>query len=173
MITFEPWSRPFKSNYADNMPSVLFVCTGNQFRSPIAAEAFRQQLERDGLAAQWTVNSAGTWTTPAQPPFRLALDVARALGLDLSRHATRLVDADLLKESDLVFVMESGHKESLLIEFPSARGKVHLMAEALRGMAFDIPDPAWSPGEAEAILRDVADMVRAGSAKIYKMAEGL
>jgi len=151
------------------MPSILFVCTGNQFRSPIAAEAFRQQLERDGRSAQWIVNSAGTWTTPSQPPLRLALDVARSLGLDLSRHATRLVDADLLNESDLVFVMESGHKESILVEFPFARGKVHLLAGVLKGTAFDIPDPAWSPEDAEAILRDVADMVRKESAKIYKM----
>ena len=165
------WWTPSRSSYAVNMPSILFVCTGNQFRSPIAAEAFRQQLERDGRSAQWTVNSAGTWTTPAQPPLRLALDVARALDMDLSRHATRLVDADLLNESDLVFVMESGHKESLLIECPSASGKVYLIAEALKGMNFDIPDPAWSPSEAEAILRDLAEMVRAGSAKIYQMVE--
>ncbi|MEW5939813.1 MAG: low molecular weight phosphotyrosine protein phosphatase [Chloroflexota bacterium] len=153
------------------MPSVLFVCTGNQFRSPVAAEAFRQRLARDGRAAQWTVNSAGTWTTPGQPPLRLALDAARVLGMDLSRHSTRLVDEDLLKESDLVLVMESGHKEALLVEFPSARGKVFLLSEALEGIAYDIPDPAWSPEETEGILRDVAEMVRKGSGKIYEMAE--
>jgi protein-tyrosine phosphatase len=153
------------------MPSILFVCTGNQFRSPIAAEAFRGQLERDGRAAGWIVNSAGTWTTPGQPPLRIALEAARALGLDLSRHATRLVDAELLKETDLALVMESGHKESLLVEFPFMRGKVDLLTEMLEGFAYDIPDPAWSPEDAEAILRDVVDIVRRGSAKIYKMIE--
>jgi len=151
------------------MPSILFVCTGNQFRSPIAAEAFRQQLERDGLSAQWTVNSAGTWTTPGQPPIRLALDAARALDFDLSRHSTRVVDDDLLKESDPVLVMESGHKESILVELPFVQGRVFLLSELVKGVVFDIPDPAWSPEEAQEILRDMVDMVRKGTPKIYSM----
>ena len=152
------------------MPSVLFVCTGNQFRSPIAAAVFRDQLERDGRAG-WTVSSAGTWTAPGQPPFRETVELARSLGLDLSGHLTRLVDAPMLDSSDLVLVMESGHKEAIELEFPSARRKVHLLAQVLTGKTYDIPDPAAAREEAGTILRNLAAMIREGSQAIYRLAK--
>jgi protein-tyrosine-phosphatase len=153
------------------MPSILFVCTGNQYRSPIAAEAFRQQLARDGRAAQWTVNSAGTWTMPGQPVFPESVELAGLFGVDIAGHTTREVDAKLLEESDLVLVMEAGHKESILIEFPSARKKVYLLAEVVDGRAYDIPDPARAGENPRDIIRDLVAMVRAGSEKIYQMGE--
>ena len=151
------------------MPSVLFICTGNQFRSPIAEAVFRDALERDGLSG-WTVSSAGTWTMPGQPTFAATVELARSLGLDLSGHLTRLVDARMLAESDVVLVMESGHKESLQVEFPESGKKVFLLAEAVKGMKYDIPDPAMSPEDAESILRNLAALVRDGREKIYRLA---
>ena len=152
------------------MPSVLFICTGNMFRSPIAEAVFRDQLQRDGLSG-WTVSSAGTWTAPGQPPPRVTLELARSLGLDLSGHLTRLVDAPMLASSDVVLVMESGHKESLQVEFPESRKKVFLLAEVVKGMKYDIPDPAMSLDDTETILQNLVTLVREGSGRIYQLAE--
>jgi protein-tyrosine phosphatase len=150
------------------MPSVLFICTGNMFRSPIAEAAFRDQLQRDGRSG-WTVSSAGTWTAPGQPPPAATVELARSLGLDLSGHLTRLVDAPMLVQADAVLVMESGHKESLQVEFPESRKKVFLLSEVLKGMKYDIPDPAMSPQETTAILRSLVDLIRSEAGKIYRL----
>ena len=153
------------------MYSVLFVCTGNQYRSPIAAQAFLQQLRRDGRDADWLVNSGGTWTSSGRPALPDALSLAQSFGLDISAHRTRAVDAQLLEESDLILVMEAGHKESLQVEFPSARKKVRLLSDVLEGIAYDIPDPAAARTEAREILGELVNMIRAGYTNIYKIAE--
>ena len=62
------------------MYSVLFVCTGNQYRSPIAAEVFRMQLAQDGRSAHFKVNSAGTWAFSGQHVPLDAAELARSFG---------------------------------------------------------------------------------------------
>jgi len=153
------------------MRTILFVCTGNQYRSPIAAEAFRGRLVQDGRDWEWTVNSAGTWTAPGQPPPSYALDLARSQGVTIDGHTTRLLTADMLAESDLVLVMEAGHKESITVEFPFARGQVHLLSQIVDGLAYDIPDPVRARGEAREIVRELVAMIRAGYGKICRTAE--
>src|SRR5512139_172481 len=100
------------------MPSVLFVCTANQFRSPLAAACFQRELDRASQASGWHVDSAGTWVVSGVPLSPAVLRTLRLLGVDLSAHRPQTVTADLLREQDLVLVMESGHRESLLIDFP-------------------------------------------------------
>jgi protein-tyrosine phosphatase len=142
------------------MPSVLFVCTGNQYRSPIAAAAFRRQLERDGLAATWSVDSAGTWTPPDLPPFPDALRVAGGLGLDLGAHRTSPIEARDLGAYDLILVMEQGHKEAILTEFAAARGRVHLLSDMADGLAYDVPDPAKPGADLAQVARQLTDLIR-------------
>jgi len=153
------------------MPSVLFVCTGNQYRSPLAAAAFLKRLELDGRlgAAAWTVGSAGTWTASGLPPLPEALRVARDLGLSLADHRTSALEAGALSRSDLVLVMEQGHKESILSEFPSARGKVHLLSEAVDQTAYDIPDPAAPDVELAQVARQVYDLIGRGYESICRL----
>jgi len=153
------------------MLSVLFVCTGNQFRSPIAAEAFREQLARDGRSPQWLVNSAGTWTSSGLRALVDARELAGSFGVDIAGHTTRSVDKDLLEEADVILVMETGHKESIQTEFPFTRNKVYMLSQVVEGVAYDIPDPAASKGEAREIIRELVEMVRNGAGKIYQLVE--
>ena len=155
------------------MVSVLFVCTGNQYRSPIAAEAFRGQLIRDERAAQWQVSSAGTWTAPGQRAPHMAVELARLFGVNIEEHVTRMLNAKMLKDADLVFVMEQGHLESIQAEFPFAKKKLHLLSEVVDDLAYDIPDPVSAHGEARVIIRDLVMMIRVGCGKIYKIAESI
>lgn len=153
------------------MPSVLFVCTGNQFRSPIAAAAFQKRLNDAGSAAGWSVSSAGTWTAAGQPPHPAALQAATSCGLSLEGHTARLIEASTLSQSDLILVMEKGQKEAILSEFPNVGQRVFLLSEVVEGVAYDIPDPLGSEDDPpEAIIKEVCNLVQKGFDKICELA---
>src|SRR5512139_2422813 len=101
------------------MPSVIFVCTANRFRSPLAAAILEKALKEGKSAAgrtgglpslePWHVGSAGTWATPGEPVLPMVSEAAQKLGIDLSDHSSRRVSGPLLSEYDLILVMEAGH----------------------------------------------------------------
>jgi protein-tyrosine phosphatase len=165
------------------MPSVLFVCTGNQFRSPIAAAAFIERLNDEGgaclckhgrQATGWRVESAGTWTVAGQPPLPAAIQAAASCGLSLEGHTARLVEASILSCADLILVMESGQKEAILSEFPNMGKKVFLLSEIAEGVAYDIPDPLVSEEDlSEEIAKEVCALVGKGFQRICELARRL
>ncbi len=152
------------------MNSVLFVCTGNMYRSPIAAEVFRSALAQIGKDMDWHIDSAGTWTVEGKPIPPQAAQIARALGVQVEGHKTRMLNRQMMEEYDLILVMEHGHLEALRAEFPFAQNKVRLLSEVLSGFGYDIPDPAASPLEAQNILQEMSNMIRHGAANIYNAA---
>jgi protein-tyrosine-phosphatase len=91
----------------DPILSVLFVCTGNTCRSPMAVGALLHELgaDRDRVA----VSSAGTAAWEGQPATDPAIEVARRDGIDLRSHRSLRITSVLLERSDLVLVMERGH----------------------------------------------------------------
>ena len=123
------------------MPSVLFICTANQFRSPIAESYLKEKLKLSGLLEDWQVSSAGTWATKGQPAHPLAVKAATGIGLDLSEHRSKPITVGLLERSDLVIVMENDHKESLQTEFPDSQSKVILLTELVGETMSNVPDP--------------------------------
>jgi protein-tyrosine phosphatase len=141
------------------------------YRSPIAAEIFRGLLLRDKKRKNWKVSSAGTWTTEGRSAPQDAVEIAKSLGVDLSSHQTRMVNTKILEETDLIIVMEAGHKEALQVEFPFTQNKTYTLTYVLRGIDYDIADPAISRGETQKILQGVADMIHNGYIKICKLAE--
>jgi protein-tyrosine phosphatase len=126
---------------------------------------------QDGRDAEWIVNSAGTWTSPGQPPPPEVVDLARSHGLTIDRHKTRMLTANMLAEADLIIVMEAGHKESIKAEFPFAHKKVYLLSQVVEGIAYDIPDPVTAKEEAREIIGDLVAMIREGYMKICSIAE--
>ena len=155
------------------MISVLFVCTGNQYRSPIAAAAFLEQLVNDGIQTQWQVTSAGTWTATGHRAPKDAIEIARSFGLNIEGHVTHVLDAKMLEEADLILVMEKGHKESIQFEFPFVQRKVHLLSDVAEGIPYDIPDPLGTGEEAREIIRDMVALIRLGCRNIYRIAESI
>lgn len=126
------------------MPSILFVCTANRFRSPLASAFFTRELERTADAPQWTVKSAGTWAARGSPVLPEVHLIARRYGLDLTSHRSQPVTASLLASQDLILVMEAGQQEALQNEFPAFSERVHLLASAAEGRRYDIPDATHS-----------------------------
>jgi len=122
------------------MPSILFVCTGNRCRSPLAAAIFLNRLSEQNLRDTWRVESAGTWAQQGLPADPLAQKAAKEIGLDLQDHRTRSIDQTSLYDHDLIVVMEEGHKEALSVEFPECAGKIQLLTH-LAGEIEGVPDP--------------------------------
>ena len=151
------------------MTQILFVCTANRYRSPIAAACFKNELLKRNEVKDWSILSAGTWTTDGLPAMPDAIQRAKQIGLDLQEHRSRAITGEILQEADLVLVMESGQKESLQIEFPFCREKILLLSEAAEGISYNIPDPIENPLNVE-VASEICRLVRSGFDKIYALA---
>ncbi len=152
------------------MPGVLFLCTGNLYRSPLAAAFFRARLPAAEREA-WTIESAGTWPLPGQPVPPDGLRVAAEFGADLSGHRSQEVSGPLLARFDLILVMERGHQEALALEFPSARHKIHLFSQVVDRMDYDVPDPLVSGQELRILASDLHQMIARGYSAICTLAQ--
>jgi len=152
------------------MPSVLFVCTANRFRSPLAAAFFQQMLENSGRTNPWSVDSAGTWTSSGLRVLPEVLLIARKQGLDLSGHRSKLVSEALLSTQDLILVMESGHREALQNEFPLIMDRVYLLSQVTEGRYYDIPDPIDSDEAMREVGENIHELVQTGFGNIYVLA---
>jgi protein-tyrosine-phosphatase len=119
---------------------VLFVCTGNTCRSPIA-EAIARRLASDRGLSDLTVGSAGTAAWDGAPASDGALLVAMEREVDLSPHRARLLTRDLVNAADLILAMGPHHLER--IEALGGTGRAHLLsAYASRGRSDrSISDP--------------------------------
>lgn len=88
---------------------ILFVCTGNTCRSPMAEGLFRRLLQEKGLAKEVLCGSAGLSAVEGQPVSQNALLVCREVGVDLSAHQARRIARGFLPAWDLFFPMTGTH----------------------------------------------------------------
>ena len=133
---FERWAA---MRLPDSVQSVLFVCTGNICRSPLAEAYFRSLVDKQGR--QVTIRSAGLETTPGKPAHANAKAVALEHRLSLDGHATNQVDMQLLDQSDLIIVMEINHKVRIQRLDPGSKGKLVLLGRFDSAGPLEIADP--------------------------------
>ena len=150
---------------------ILFLCTANLYRSPLAAALFAKKLQADGWSDQWLVESAGIWTVPGRHVSADLLMAASARGLDLNDHVTRQLDQYLLEQNDLILVMERGHEESLRVEFPLFSTKVHLLSELADGLEYDIADPINSELTLDEVIAGLSQLMDRAYPSICKLAQ--
>jgi protein-tyrosine-phosphatase len=121
---------------------VLFVCTGNTCRSPLAEGLFRLAVAQRG---DYRVGSAGVAASRGDSASRETLAVLRKRGAALDEFASRPVTADLLAEATHVFAMTAGHLQVLERRFPQFADKYFLVCEFVdlpgQGVGAEVPDP--------------------------------
>ncbi len=105
---------------------ILFVCTGNTCRSPMAEGIARREAIERGLI-DLEVGSAGTSAWDGSAASDGALLVAMERGVDLAQHRARVLTRELVAESDLVLAMGPHHLERVLAL--GGEGRAHLLAD--------------------------------------------
>ena len=127
------------------MKSVLFVCTGNICRSPIAEGLFRRLL---GNRKNIEVASAGVHAVRGQPPSLYAVQVCEEEGVDISGLRSQPLTAALIDQATHIFAMTGAHLETIQLLFPDGAEKSFLLRE------FEEPDTT--------VWRDVPDPIGLG-----------
>jgi protein-tyrosine phosphatase len=135
---------------------VLFVCTGNICRSPMAVGVFRTLVRRAGLGDAFHIDSAGTYDGHAgQPASLLARETARLHGYDIDDHRSRLLVNEDLVNFDLPLAMDRTHLAAMRWMAPRDRQDrpTMLMKFAPQLGVTEVPDPFGGParGYEEAI----------------------
>lgn len=141
------------------MARLLFVCSGNTCRSPLAAVHARAVVgER---AAPVAVASAGISAVDGAPASGHAHTVAALEGGDLGEHRSARIDAGLVAAADLILTMTAAHRDSLHEHWPQYRDRVMTLGEAA-GLNVDVDDPfGGSVEDYERTSREIGRLVRA------------
>jgi len=151
-MTDDPETRPFR---------LVFVCTGNTCRSPLA-EAIARRYAADRGWTQLDIGSAGVAAGGGTPASSGSIDAAEQIGLDLRGHTSTPLTADVVEASDLILTMSphhlvrvvelgGGERATLLSAFAEGREN----EDALD--APSIPDPFGGPIEEYVRTRDRID----------------
>lgn len=135
-------------------PQVVFVCTGNTCRSPMAEALLKARLGPD---CPWRVLSAGVAAVDGAGASPESVAALRERGLDISGHRSRPLTRSLVEASDLLVPLSLLHYAAIVDRFPEAREKTLLLGSFLddgRGPARDIPDPIGGDASVYRATRD-------------------
>ncbi len=113
---------------------IVFVCTGNTCRSPMAAALLKKKTDAH------TVESAGLAVSHPAPAHENAVRAMKEYGMDITDHVAKPLTEALLEKADLLLTMTSGHRALLCALFPGACDKTYTLAE-YAGAANDVEDP--------------------------------
>ncbi|MCX7615074.1 MAG: low molecular weight protein arginine phosphatase [Clostridiales bacterium] len=138
------------------MKKVVFVCTGNTCRSPIA-EGFFNKLAKE-KEMKWQAESCGVSACENQPASKNAILVMNEYGVDLTGHRSRQADEKILEQADFIICVSKRHLELIASVYPAFKDKLKVLGE-------DIPDPYGGNLEiyrktAEVIQKSIEQLIR-------------
>jgi RpiB/LacA/LacB family sugar-phosphate isomerase len=136
------------------MKKILFVCTGNICRSPMAEGLFQHATRG---RKDFQAFSAGVGALEGQAPSSHAVRALRELGIDISNQRSHGLTPELVEEADYIFGMTHSHVDSINLLFPQAVEKTFLLREfdeTLDDFEKDIPDPIGGSYDTYTYCRD-------------------
>ena len=150
------------------MKTILFICTGNVCRSPMAEALFRHAVRGRG---EFRVVSAGIGAVDGQPPTSHSVRAMRELGVDISAQRSRALTGELVRSADLILGMTHGHVDTVALMYPKMAEKTFLLREfdeTLEPYEKDISDPIGSSYD---VYVDCRDQIEQGIASLLKFME--
>jgi protein-tyrosine phosphatase len=131
--------------------TILFVCTGNTCRSPMAEALFRKRIAQK-LNCQANeirehgveVKSAGLSGWGGSRASENALHTMKQSGIDLGGHTSQIVTEELLQKAGIVWTMTAAHRAAILAQFPKFADRVHMLSPTNQ----DVLDPFGGNAEA-------------------------
>ncbi len=124
---------------------IIFVCTGNTCRSPMAEVLFRSLIdEREDLRDEFLVSSAGIYAFEGDPASAEAIEVMKEeFNINLKPHRAKVLDDKDIREAYLILTMTLHHKEMILDLYPEAADKVYTLKAFAQedGKDADVCDP--------------------------------
>ena len=134
---------------------MIFVCTGNICRSPIAEYMLREQLGPD---SDWVVSSAGVMAGRGASASSLGVHVMQEVGVDMKDHVSSPMSQELVDAASVIVVMAGAHAEQLEYLFPNSRDKIFLLksfdSDAIES---DLEDPI---GATVDVYRSVREQIK-------------
>jgi tRNA threonylcarbamoyl adenosine modification protein (Sua5/YciO/YrdC/YwlC family) len=141
--------------------TILFVCTGNSCRS-VMAKALLEKEARD-KGKDLKVIAGGVGAMPGMGASKQTQELLTAEGIDVSAHKAQTLTPDMIKEADLIFVMEQFHKGIVLEKVLEAKDKVYLLGdfvETKKSGIVDILDPIGKPMEVyQEVFRNIKEAI--------------
>lgn len=119
--------------------NILFVCTGNTCRSPMAEGILRTVAFEKGIEIK--IKSAGIFADMGSPASINAISSVGDIGVDIRNHLSQAVTEEIVDESDLILTMTISHKDILMSNYPDKRYKIFSLNQYAFGKDRDIKDP--------------------------------
>lgn len=124
---------------SEQKKNILFVCTGNTCRSPMAAVLFNTQAELEE-GERWFASSAGLAAETGAGVSKEAVDLLKERKISLSDHKARQLSKDLVKQANLVLAMSETQRDLMRLYIPEAKDKIFTLHEYL-GEEGELADP--------------------------------
>ncbi|CAN5227784.1 low molecular weight protein arginine phosphatase [soil metagenome] len=134
--------------------SIAFVCTGNRFRSPLAA-AF---VDRLAVGLPVSTQSYGTLPLEGAPALPEAVEIARSCGVSLAKHRSRYLDNASLTDVDLLIGFEPLHVQQAVVDAQAARERSFMLRDLISLLAGAGP----AASDEDAVRRARSLVARAG-----------